>query len=121
MATNATQSQERTDTDLSRGWAEVDDRSYGQIAVFEHVDGQRVVIKRDRQPTQMHNARTSRDDTGFVARVERSDGRSAQLSPGLSAEYVAREAAVEFMASYPDGGFEIPDPADQPFDGAVEW
>jgi len=120
MATKQTTTQERTDTEPS-GWSEVDDRSYGQIAVFEHADGQRVFVKRDRQPTQMHDPMTSRDDTGFVARVERPDGRSAQLCPDLSAECVARDAATEFMASYPDGGFEIPEPSDQPFDGAVEW
>lgn len=100
--------------DVPDGWVGVTDRdelSYGERAAWEHPDGDlRVSVRRDRQPTQMHTPETSTDDTGFVAYVRGEYG--AQLTYDLSAKVIAYEIAVRFMAAYPDGGFDVPDPAD---------
>lgn len=111
-----------TDTDCPGDWERVDgDLAHGDVERFVHaVTGQVVRVRRQRRPTQMHDPMSASDDTGYRTLVE--DEYAAPISPDLSDESIAREAAREFMAAYPDGDFEIPHPREQPYGGSpVEW
>ncbi|QLH81000.1 hypothetical protein [Halosimplex pelagicum] len=120
MATTQSNTQNGTDDALPAGWARVpDDQLHHTVrAAFEHDSGLRVTIESMSRPDQMHDARSSRMDSGYVARVR--DDMGADLCPELSAKSVARDAAREFAAAHPDGEFEVPDPRDQPL-GPIDW
>lgn len=83
-----------------------------------------VTVQKNRKPTQMHTPETSTDDTGWSAQVYREDSTGKRLlSHELGAKVKAYEAAIRFMAKYPDGSFEIPerDGAWDDLTSPVEW
>ena len=110
-------------TELPSGWARVDESELPHRVVdgIEHVEtGLRVTVARQQRPDQMHDARTARMDTGYVATV-RGDDVGANLTVELAAKAVARDAAGEFAATYPDGEFDVPPVSDQPYRAPIDW
>lgn len=88
-----------------------DDLSFGARAGWEHCEtGQQVTIEHNRRPTQMHTPETSKDDTGFNARVHDGDSpQNRDLTYQLGSKDAAYAGAIRFMAKYPDGDFELPE------------
>lgn len=111
--------------DVPAGWDRITDRDdlklgFDERAAWVHEDtGLRVSVRGDRKPTQMHTPETSADDTGYIAHVRGEFG--GQLTYDLASKPGAYEAAVRFMATYPDGGYEVPEPSEQPWGGKLEW
>ena len=107
--------------DLPGDWERVADAAldHSEVEAFDHPTGLRVRVRRDQQPTQMHDPQSARMDTGYVAEVR--DDVGAQLTHDLAAEPVACGTAREFMAEHPDGEFEVPAISEQPFDGPIDW
>jgi len=106
-------------------WRETTDRddlNYSERVAWVHEEtGHRVSVRSDAKPDQMHTPETSRMDRGFVGYV-RGEEYGGQLSYELAAKVSAYEAAVRFMAKFPDGQYEVPDPADQRLHGApLRW
>lgn len=106
---------DRLDADLPEipeAWTAQDpsDAPFRPRAAWQHDEtGQWVTVERDKQPTQMHTPETSRDDTGFHASVYHADGTGGRnLSYELGSKDAAYEAAIQFVAKYPAGDFEIP-------------
>ncbi|WP_459191807.1 hypothetical protein [Halosimplex sp. J119] len=58
-------------------------------------------------------------DSGYITRVR--DGVGANLCPELSSLDVARDAAREFVETYPDGEFEMPDDRERHAGGPIDW
>lgn len=104
-------------------WTQITDRSnlvFGERTAWVHTEtGLRVSVKRDRKPTQMHTPETSTDDTGFVGYVRGTYG--GQLTHDLAAKVSAYEAAVRFMAAYPDGQYEVPEPKTHLGNTPIDW
>jgi hypothetical protein len=67
----------------------------------------------------MHTPETSKDDTGFVAYVRGEYG--GQLTYDLAAKVCAYEAAVRFMATYPTGEYEVPEPGSTWGNEPIDW
>jgi len=101
-----------------------DELAFGARAGWEHEEtGQRVTIQHNRRPTQMHTPETSKDDTGFNARVqpdETGKGRR-DLTYELGSKDCAYAGAIRFMAMYPDGDYEIPEPDNWEYGEPCDW
>ena len=105
------------------GWTRITDRddlSYGERTAWVHEETDlRVSVKRDRKPTQMHTPETSTDDTGFIGYVRGEYG--GQLTYDLASKVRAYEAAVRFMAAYPNGQYEVPEPGSSWGNEPIDW
>jgi len=101
-----------------------DELTFGARAGWVHEEtGQVVTVHSNRRPTQMHTPETSKDDTGFNARVQpdlTGKGRR-DLSPELGSKDVAYATAIRFMSTYPDGDFEIPEPGPWEYGEPCDW
>lgn len=111
--------------DVPDEWEHVDrdDLHYAEYDAWAHrVTGLRVAVAADRKPTQMHNPRTSRDDTGYVARVA-DENYQGQLTYGLSSREASYHAAERFMRRYSEGEFQVPAPGSGPGCAAdpIKW
>jgi len=101
-----------------------DQLSFGARAGWKHEEtGQVVTIHHNRKPTQMHTPETSKDDTGFNARVQPDlTGKSRRdLTRELGSKDCAYAGAIRFMSTYPDGQFEIPEPDAWEYGEPCEW
>jgi len=121
MATTQSNTQNGTDDALPGRWSRVDDEqlNHREREAYEHEDGLRVTVEHQQRPDQMHDPRTARMDSGFIARVR--DDVGADLTHELAAKTVARDAAREFVDTYPDGEFDVPTVDEQPYGAPVDW
>lgn len=101
--------------DTPDAWEPVTDRTelhHGERAAWVHTDADlRVSVRSQTKPTQMHTPETASDDTGFIAYVRGDYG--GQLTYDLGAKVKAYEAALTFMATYPDGDYDVPSPQER--------
>lgn len=112
--------------EIPDAWKRVDreELAFMARAGWRHEEtGQMVTIHSNRRPTQMHTPETSTDDTGFNARVqpdETGKGRR-DLTAELGSKDCAYAGAIRFMATYPDGDYEIPDPGVWGIGETCDW
>lgn len=120
MATNARTPENGTERDLPGGWERVESNGL-EREQFAHTKTALVVtIEDDQRPDQMHDPRTAQMDTGYTTWVH--GGSSGTLCARLASKTVAKQTAREFMAEYPDGGYTVPVPAEQPLgDQPLDW
>ncbi|UTF55964.1 hypothetical protein [Natronosalvus rutilus] len=99
------------------------DRPFDARAAWAHREtGQIVAVVKNVRPTQMHTPETSRDDTGYNARVYRPDTTGERdLSSELGSKDAAWVSAIRFMAKYPAGDYEIPELDTWDYGTTVEW
>jgi len=85
--------------------------------------GQVVTVEQNAVPDQMHTPETSRLDRGFNARVfpDLTGRKGRDLSWELGSKDAAYAAAIRFMAEYPDGTYEIPEPGPWEHREPAEW
>jgi len=101
-----------------------DELTFNARAGWEHEEtGQVVTVHSNRRPTQMHTPETSTDDTGFNARVQpdRSGKHRRDLTYELGSKDCAYAGAIRFMATYPDGEYEIPAPDVWEYGEPCDW
>lgn len=95
-------------------WSRVtdDELTFDERAAWTHEETDlRVSVRKDSRPTQMHTPETSTDDTGYIGHVKGEYG--GQLTYDLGSKVCAYEAAITFMATYPDGQYDVPHPENQ--------
>lgn len=112
----------RTADELPGGWERVDEQNlrHGVREAFEHTHtGLRVTVESMSRPDQMHDARTSQMDSGYVARVR--DDVGADLTHTMTTRQNAESAAEEFVQTYPDGEYEMPSDDERHAGGPINW